>query len=368
MLAAWSYGLGKSVAFTSDAGQRWGGNWVSWAGYQQFWSQCIRWVMRLRSTDRFRLTPSFSGGEGLVRLDAFTPDGRFVTDLEFEATVVSPDFESETITVRQTTPGGYTGSFRPSKKGTYTISLTYEKDGVKRNLVTGLSVPYSAEYRRLETNHELLHKIADAGGGHYYADPVAADLFTRDFPKTRDIQDVWEALLLVALCLFFMDVFVRRVVIDVRKTAKTAWERTRALVTMKPLEPAPTDARLATLLQRKAQLREEATSRYSGQVRSAERRAGDVDAATPERETDVAAGASDVLGDFASGGTSRAEEARPTASTRSGADDDRQTGQAKTRKGESKKDDEPSSSGYTARLLQAKKRALKDEQDSEQGD
>ena len=374
LLAAWSYGLGKSVAFTSDAGQRWGTEWASWAGFRRFWGQCIRWVMRLRSSDRFRVTPSFHRGQGIVRLDAFTPDGAFADGLEFEATVVSPDFETEKMSVNQTAPGGYIGKFRPSKKGTYTVSLVYEKDGVKHNFVTGLSLPYSAEYRRLETDAELLAKVATAGGGTFFEDPVAANFFARDFPLTHDVQDVWEALLTAALCLFFLDVFVRRVVIDYRKALRTAWGRARAFVTMRQPEVAPADARLATLLERKAKLREAAGSRYRRQTGRAETPRGSGGAReTGRATTDSPPGAAvgvepegstmgGLLSEFDDGGAPRDDISDDTSDGGRVAD----RGKKSDKRQRVESDDQPVAGSYTARLLEAKKRALREKRDSEQ--
>ncbi len=39
LLAHWQYGLGRAVAFTSDARAKWGRNWLNWDQYRQFWSQ-----------------------------------------------------------------------------------------------------------------------------------------------------------------------------------------------------------------------------------------------------------------------------------------------------------------------------------------
>ncbi|MEL7234454.1 MAG: VWA domain-containing protein, partial [Chloroflexota bacterium] len=36
ILAQWQYGLGRSVAFTSDATSRWSADWVNWEGYSRF--------------------------------------------------------------------------------------------------------------------------------------------------------------------------------------------------------------------------------------------------------------------------------------------------------------------------------------------
>jgi uncharacterized membrane protein len=46
LLANWSIGLGKCVAYTSDSTSRWGRDWVAWNGYAKFWSQIVRWVSR----------------------------------------------------------------------------------------------------------------------------------------------------------------------------------------------------------------------------------------------------------------------------------------------------------------------------------
>ncbi len=46
ILAHWNYGLGRSVAFTSDAGRRWATAWPDWDSYAAFWSQLVRWSMR----------------------------------------------------------------------------------------------------------------------------------------------------------------------------------------------------------------------------------------------------------------------------------------------------------------------------------
>ncbi len=46
VLATWQYGLGKSVAWTSDARQRWAAGWLGWAGFSKFWAQTVRWSMR----------------------------------------------------------------------------------------------------------------------------------------------------------------------------------------------------------------------------------------------------------------------------------------------------------------------------------
>ena len=46
LLAWWRYGLGVTVAFTSDAKARWAAEWISWPQFGQFWAQVVRHALR----------------------------------------------------------------------------------------------------------------------------------------------------------------------------------------------------------------------------------------------------------------------------------------------------------------------------------
>src|SRR5690606_34018448 len=44
ILASWRYGLGRVIAFASDADGRWSSNWILSENYGQFWAQLVRWI------------------------------------------------------------------------------------------------------------------------------------------------------------------------------------------------------------------------------------------------------------------------------------------------------------------------------------
>lgn len=45
LLVAWSFGEGRSVAFTSDCGPHWAPpSFVEWEGYATLWRQIVTWV------------------------------------------------------------------------------------------------------------------------------------------------------------------------------------------------------------------------------------------------------------------------------------------------------------------------------------
>ena len=76
LLAQWHYGLGRSVAWTSDVGGRWSAGWTSWDQNTRFWEQLMRWAMGPPINRDFRVEVSRSGNEALVRVEDIQ-DGRF---------------------------------------------------------------------------------------------------------------------------------------------------------------------------------------------------------------------------------------------------------------------------------------------------
>ena len=105
MLAHWTYGLGRSVAFTSDAGRRWARTWPDWNNYSKFWSQVVRWSMR--PADRGNLTLNVRREQSRIKvvIDALDKNNQFLNFLRIQGKVVDPDLKAAPIELVQTAPG-----------------------------------------------------------------------------------------------------------------------------------------------------------------------------------------------------------------------------------------------------------------------
>ena len=79
LLSWWRYGLGMTVAFTSDAKSRWAAEWLSWPGYSKFWAQVVRHAMRKSDAKGVFVQVDQKDGKATVTLDAVTP-GRQVPE------------------------------------------------------------------------------------------------------------------------------------------------------------------------------------------------------------------------------------------------------------------------------------------------
>ena len=67
ILAGWNYGLGRAVAFTTDAGLQWTPGWSGSAAGDKLFAQIVRWSMR-PSGGSGRLTATFEPLEGKMRV------------------------------------------------------------------------------------------------------------------------------------------------------------------------------------------------------------------------------------------------------------------------------------------------------------
>lgn len=229
VLAAWQYGLGRSVAFTSDAAGHWGVHWLGWDRYAPFWVQAARWTLRQQNQANFQTTLSEEHGRATIVVDAVTTDGEFRNLLDLRAHVAHldtttgrPQATHEEIALSQTAPGRYEASFEARQVGSYVVVIE-ERQGLEtRGTQTlTLAIPYSPEFQTVHPNTTLLAQIAARAQGVF--DPPAADIFGRLRFGSRLLQDIWPSLLCILACLLLVDVAVRRILLPWQEVWDTAW-------------------------------------------------------------------------------------------------------------------------------------------------
>jgi uncharacterized membrane protein/Mg-chelatase subunit ChlD len=343
ILASWTFGLGKAVAFTTDAGQRWTTSWTGWDGYDQFFSQMVRWSMRpTGDTGKFAVATDVEGSKTRVVISALDSDDEFLNYQAIVGSVIGPDMQPVELDIEQTGPGRYVGEFDSAKPGSYMIMVT--PGAGQAPIRTGVNIGYSDEFRDRETNTTLLEQIAklpakrgepgkllpplpqlpeDREKAQQALEPqLAVDPFRRDLPQAVASQDIWPWLVLLASCVFFADVFVRRVQVDFH-WLKPAWDKFAEVVLRREHQEAAPET-MNRLRSRKAEVDRSLETR-----RAAARFEPDAEAPFDPNAIEAA-------------------EAKPTA-----------PGVAPSAP-KPKIDAEPEQDDYTSRLLKAKKKVWKD--------
>lgn len=226
LLAWWRYGLGTTVAFTSDAKSRWGAEWLTWPGYSKFWAQVIRQSMRKNDVKGVIVDVKQDRRRATVTLDAIDPTGKFLNQAITEATVIDPQLGQRKLELRQTAPGRYVADFETPASGAYHLNLTQKSAGgtLLHQQTRGLIVGYPDELRLHPTNNELLRTLAESTGGRF--DPSPEELFSGQSDRALDSNSsdtvtasrtvqrstpLWPYVVMAALCLFVIDVALRRI-------------------------------------------------------------------------------------------------------------------------------------------------------------
>ena len=210
LLASWQYGLGKSVAFTSDAKARWASDWLEWPGYGKFWTQLVRDTMRKATLSNFQAEISQEKGSARLAIDALDDTGDFLNELENEVSLISPDLKKKELTVTQIAPGRYELEFPTQDVGPYFLNIMQRQAGeVVNTQVTGTVVSYPQEYLVHNANDSLLTQLAAVSGGKFNASP--ADAFRPpEEPVVLRIH-LWRPFLITALLLLLIDIALRRI-------------------------------------------------------------------------------------------------------------------------------------------------------------
>jgi Ca-activated chloride channel homolog len=211
LLAWWRYGLGMSVAFTSDAKARWASEWLTWPQFGQFWAQVVRHALRRSETKGSLVQVERKGRKAVVSIDAIEqPSGRFLNRAATELTLVDPQLGTRKIPMAQVAPGRYQAEIDTTRQGSYQLMFSQTKDSQLVGRQTrGLAVGYPDELRLRPTNTELLRSIAGTTGGKF--DPKPESVFDAPERTAPRAEPLWPYLATAAAFLFVLDVALRRI-------------------------------------------------------------------------------------------------------------------------------------------------------------
>lgn len=344
--AQWQYGLGRSVAFTSDAmgaNNSWAREWVTnqQTLFGDFWTRVIDWSMRNLDDSGISLQSRYENGKMRVTvIDNRDREARAKKPLgTIKATIGSSgSSESKEVTLEPVSAGVYEGTVETSQAGNYSVAASMvlpDKDGPGglRSVIVGrgaMAVPYSPEFATVEDNSGLLERIAEVTGGRVLDEKTfgSQNLFLHEGGYARRLQPIWHWLLFAAAVMLVCDAAVRRIAVDPMVVAQR---------TKKMMQEMRGPKELA-----------ETSQEYLGRLKKGKAAAG-VPASEPVVVTNVATRRFEAPADFTAPAETSSATIKPT------------TAPAPSKPAAADADD------FAARLLKAKKKAREEIDEQKEG-
>src|SRR4029077_14908430 len=107
LLAQWQYGLGRSVAWTSDTTGHWAKDWVGWRGFSRFFSQLVSRTFPGEETGGIEARFDTHGGKTTLHVESVASCASLRDFYATTATIVGPTLTSVQATLPQVAPGVY---------------------------------------------------------------------------------------------------------------------------------------------------------------------------------------------------------------------------------------------------------------------
>lgn len=217
LLAAWRFGVGRVVAFASDAKPIWARRWIEWAEFERFWGRVLSQAIPASTPLLTRTDVSLEGDSITILVSVLDQDGRPCTDLIPEASTDTDGFDD----------GGVPAQWRRLASGVFEgrAVLSPEHRNFCRLVVRAANgaalarrdfafSEASAETRETGPDESRLQAIAQAGGGVFNVQPeTLRDLTGRNRATLHAVRTaLWPWLVAVALVLWPIDLALRRAV------------------------------------------------------------------------------------------------------------------------------------------------------------
>ena len=204
ILSYWQYGLGKTVAWTSDVSGEWSAEYSSWDNTPLLWHNIIKLVSEDNGMEGTYANVEQNGNKATI---TYTTE-EYSADTKVIAIVYDEEGNPKEVELDPKKPGVYEAQVDTKDTGIYTINVQQKDKGeIVSSINTAAIMQYSLEYRFYPEN-TLLDEFAASTGGIFIENPDEVFKYSPEFVKAR--FNLWIPLLIIAALLFLYDIAVRR--------------------------------------------------------------------------------------------------------------------------------------------------------------
>ncbi len=162
ILASWQYGLGRSVAFTSDMKGIWSEKWLAWDANQNFWTNAVSWLVQQDLNTDYVVDGRYEEGRGIIDVKSLVKGEDFAS---IEGLLASPEGGTSSIVLNAAAPGHYRGEFESEGQGIYLASFSLGEGDDAEQIITAVNIGYSEEFDFFSHSNVKMEEITAISGG-----------------------------------------------------------------------------------------------------------------------------------------------------------------------------------------------------------
>ncbi|MCU6707206.1 VWA domain-containing protein [Paenibacillus sp. J5C_2022] len=209
LLARWSYGAGKTVAWTSDSAGKWSRDWVLWSSYPDVLTEWVKWTFPQFQHAPYQIETRLRGEAAELTVTSTTGHSPSMNGT-LAVRIREHSGNERTIGLSPAGLGQFRGELPSAEPGAYLAGIgSVNGEAFTGGTTAGFVIPYSPEYRIGDDEGEgLLHAVASLTGGRVIQS--AEEVFRFQPPAIRKPYDWTREMLIAVLLLWLLDIALRR--------------------------------------------------------------------------------------------------------------------------------------------------------------
>lgn len=215
ILAQWQYGLGRSLAWTSDMKAQWGRDWITWAQFPTFAAGLLDAMLPPQRIEGLAMETRIAGAQAILEVTVEDGQRQPIEAAQLVGQLLDPADQGAPLNFTQIGPGRYRAVAPAEAAGVYLAQVAV-LDGTGQSLGSvngGLVVAYSPEYALGTPNsgRGLLDTLTRATNGRIA--PAPNQIFIPTQAAVGSVSEIALPLLWLALILWPLDIALRRLLV-----------------------------------------------------------------------------------------------------------------------------------------------------------
>lgn len=214
LYARMQYGLGRTVAFTTDTFGMWSKNFMQGADFPSFWMDTLSWVSGRGNYGDISAAITLKDAGAQIDILVGEP---LDEDESIQLSIIDEEGNRENIVLSAASSNNYRATTPALSQGIYFINATRKQGEQIRALsMNGFVVPYSKEFaiENLKSSSNMLEELAKATGGRILTRP--SEVFNANYNPVRRSVDISWMFILLSLLIWPLDIAFRRFAPTVR--------------------------------------------------------------------------------------------------------------------------------------------------------